>query len=62
MGTTQNAVAYPVTKIVLVSGCGEMCRENRCSMITLGESEGMNSGRCTMDLRASGAVVGGAVF
>ena len=52
MGTMQNAVAYPVTEITLVSGHGEMCRENRRSMIALGESEGMNSGRCTMDLRA----------
>ena len=45
-----------------MSGHGEMRRENRRSMIALGESEGMNSGRCTMDLRASGAAVGGAVF
>ena len=41
-GITQNAVAYPVTEIALVSGRGEMRGDNRRS---LGEPEGMNSGR-----------------
>ena len=58
-GITQNAVAYPVTEIALVSGRGEMRGENKRSMIALGEPEGMNSGRCAKDLRTSGSQCGG---